>query len=174
MRARLVTNYGVLILELDPEKAPATVANFVRYVKSGFYDNTLFHRVIPNFMIQGGGLERGMYLKPTEEPIRNEAANGLKNKKFTVAAARLPDPHSASSQFFINVADNDFLDYTAPTEEGFGYCVFGRVAEGANVVAAISEVKTGERSGYKDVPEQDVVIETAEMEEDGENGGGDS
>ena len=109
MRARLVTNYGVLILELDPEKAPATVANFVRYVKSGFYDNTLFHRVIPNFMIQGGGLERGMYLKPTEEPIRNEAANGLKNKKFTVAAARLPDPHSASSQFFINVADNDFF-----------------------------------------------------------------
>lgn len=168
MRVRVVTNYGVMTLELDAEKAPATVANFLHYVKSGFYDNTLFHRSIPSFMIQGGGLERGMYLKPTEEGVRNEAANGLKNKKFTVAMARLPTPHSASSQFFINVADNDFLDYTAPTDEGFGYCVFGRVTEGADVAVAISEVKTCERSGYKDAPEQDVVIESAEcVDEDG-------
>ncbi|MGI9297921.1 MAG: peptidylprolyl isomerase [Gammaproteobacteria bacterium] len=168
MKVRLVTNYGVMTLELDAEKAPATAANFLRYVRAGFYTNTLFHRVISNFMIQGGGLERGMYLKPTEEALQNEAANGLKNKKFTVAMARLPTPHSATSQFFINVADNDFLDYTAPTEEGFGYCVFGRVTEGADVAAAISEVKTGDRSGYKDVPEQDVVIESAECaDEDG-------
>ena len=168
MKVRLVTNYGVMTLELDAEKAPATTANFLRYVRAGFYDNTLFHRVIPNFMIQGGGLERGMHLKTTEEAVRNEAANGLKNKKFTVAMARLPTPHSATSQFFINVADNDFLDYAAPTEEGFGYCVFGRVTEGADVALAISEVKTGERSGYKDVPEQDVVIESAECAD--ENG----
>ena len=168
MKVTLRTNYGVMVLELDAEKAPMTVANFLRYVKSGFYDNTLFHRTIPNFMIQGGGLERGMYLKTTEDPIQNEAANGLKNTRFTVAMARLPAPHSASSQFFINVADNDFLDYTSPTEEGFGYCVFGRVIEGADVVVSISEVKTGERSNYKDVPEQDVVIESAEcVEEDG-------
>ncbi len=168
MKVTLRTNYGVMVLELDAEKAPATVANFLRYVNSEFYNNTLFHRTIPNFMIQGGGLERGMYLKTTEDSIQNEAANGLKNARFTVAMARLPAPHSASSQFFINVADNDFLDYTAPTEEGFGYCVFGRVIEGADVVVAISEVKTGERSNYKDVPEQDVVIESAEVvEEDG-------
>ena len=166
MKVRLVTNYGVMMVELDEEKAPLTVANFLRYVRAGFYDNTLFHRAIQNFMIQGGGLERGMYLKTTEDPIQNEAANGLKNKKFTVAMARLPMPHSASSQFFINVADNDFLDYTAPTEEGFGYCVFGRLVEGADVAVAISEVKTGERSGYKDVPEQDVVIELAECAEE--------
>lgn len=168
MKVRLVTNYGVMVLELDSEKAPATVANFLRYVRAGHYDNTLFHRVIAGFMVQGGGLERGMYLKTTEEPIQNEAANGLKNKKFTVAMARLPTPHSATSQFFINVADNDFLDYTAPTDEGFGYCVFGRLVEGVDVALAISEVKTCERSGYKDAPEQDVVIESAEcVEEDG-------
>lgn len=173
MKVRLNTNYGTITLELHPDKAPATVANFVNYVKSGFYDGTLFHRVIANFMIQGGGLERGMYLKnPGGDHIQNEAANGLKNKKFTVAMARLPDPHSANCQFFINVADNDFLDYTAPTDEGFGYCVFGRVAEGAEAVLAISEVKTCDRSNYKDVPEQDVVIESAEMEEEeaGEDG----
>lgn len=166
MKIRLRTNYGVLMLELDAEKAPATVANFLRYVNSGFYNNTLFHRAIAGFMIQGGGLERGMYLKTADETIHNEAANGLKNKQFTVAMARLPSPHSASCQFFINVADNDFLDYTAPTEEGFGYCVFGRVIEGADVAVAISEVKTGERSGHKDVPEQDVIIEAAECVED--------
>ncbi|MGU9951045.1 MAG: peptidylprolyl isomerase [Gammaproteobacteria bacterium WSBS_2016_MAG_OTU1] len=170
-KIKLLTNYGVIVLELDAEKAPTTVASFVRYVESGFYTNTLFHRVIPNFMIQGGGLERGMYLKTTEAPIQNEAANGLKNKKFTVAMARLPDPHSASSQFFINTADNDFLDYSMPTEDGFGYCVFGRVSEGTDVVAAIGEVKTGERSGYKDVPEQDVLIESAEVMGDEEESG---
>lgn len=166
-RVRLLTNYGAMVLELDAEKAPLTVDNFLRYVREGFYDGTLFHRVIPNFMIQGGGLERGMHQKPAGEPVENEAANGLKNVKWTVAMARLPAPHSASSQFFINTADNDFLDYTAPTEDGFGYCVFGRLVEGEEVAAAIAEVNTCERSGYKDVPEQDVVIESAAVE-DGE------
>ena len=167
-RVRLLTNYGAIVLEVDEEKAPKTAANFLHYVRAGFYNGTLFHRVIPNFMIQGGGLERGMHEKPSEAPIENEAANGLKNKKWTVAMARLPAPHSASSQFFINTADNDFLDYTAPTEDGFGYCVFGRIVEGEEVAAVIGEVKTGERFGHKDVPEQDVVIESAA--EDGADG----
>lgn len=167
MKVALLTNYGAMTLELDAEKAPLTTANFLQYVRSGFYNGTLFHRAIPNFMIQGGGMERGMYLKPTDEPVQNEAANGLKNKKFTVAMARLPTPHSASSQFFINVADNDFLDYIAPTDEGFGYCVFGRLTEGEDIATAISQAKTGERAGHSDVPEQDVVIESAECAEDG-------
>ena len=167
------TNYGAITAELYPDKAPMTVANFLQYVKKGFYDNTLFHRTIPNFMIQGGGLERGMYLKATDEPIQNEAANGMKNKKFTLAMARLPAPHSASSQFFVNVADNNFLDYKAPTDEEFGYCVFGKVIGGAEVVTTISDVKTGERSGYGDVPELDVVIETVEIgDSEGDNSGG--
>ena len=167
MKVRVLTNYGLMVLELDGEKAPLTTANFLRYVEAGFYDNTLFHRVISGKMIQGGGLERGMYLKTTDEPIANEAANGLKNQKFTVAMARLPAAsNSATSQFFINVDDNHFWDYTAPTNEEFGYCVFGRVVEGSGVVVAIGEVKTGERSGYKDVPEQDVVIESVECVED--------
>lgn len=170
MRVRLRTNYGAIVLELSPDKAPATVANFMRYVESGFYDNTLFHRVIAGFMIQGGGLERGMHIKATEDPIQNEAANGLRNTQFTVAMARVPAPHSATAQFFINLADNDFLNYTGPTDDGFGYCVFGKVVEGAEVVTAIGDVKTGERSGYKDVPEQDVVIEAAEKVEDGDGG----
>lgn len=159
------------MLELFPDKAPATVANFMRYVEAGFYDNTLFHRVISGFMVQGGGLERGMHIKATDEPIQNEAANGLRNTQFSVAMARIPAPHSATAQFFINLADNDFLDYSEPTEEGFGYCVFGRVIEGAEVIVAISDVKTGERSGYKDVPEQDVIIEAAEAvtEEEGDS-----
>ncbi|MBE8158689.1 MAG: peptidyl-prolyl cis-trans isomerase [Betaproteobacteria bacterium] len=163
-RVRLLTNYGVMVLELEDEKAPQTVANFLQYVRDGFYDGTLFHRAIPDFMIQGGGLERGMHEKPAGAPVENEAANGLKNKKWTVAMARLPAPHSATSQFFINIADNDFLDFSAPTEEGFGYCVFGRVAEGEEIAAGIGEVKTGGRSGHKDVPEQDVVIESAAVE----------
>lgn len=167
MKVRILTNYGLMVLDVDAEKTPLTAANFLHYVKAGFYDNTLFHRVISGKMIQGGGLERGMYLKTAEEPIANEAATGSQNQKFTVAMARLPmAPHSATSQFFINVEDNNSLDYTAPTDEGFGYCVFGRVVEGAAVAVAISEVKTGERSGYKDVPEQDVVIESAECVED--------
>ena len=159
---RIKTNYGTMTAELYPDKAPATVANFMRYVKSGFYDNTLFHRVIQNFMIQGGGLEPGMYTKTNDAPIQNEAANGLKNEKFTLAMARTPDPHSATSQFFINVADNAFLDYTAPTSEGFGYCVFGRLVDGIDVATRISELPTEERANYQDVPSNDVIIEGVE------------
>ena len=166
MKIKINTNYGIMVAELDPEKAPMTVANFMNYINAGFYDNTLFHRVIPAFMIQGGGLERGMYLKSTQDPIQNEAANGLKNKQFTLAMARLPSPHSASGQFFINIADNVFLDYTAPTDEEFGYCVFGYLIEGADVALAIGDVKTCERSGYRDVPEQDVIIESIKLVED--------
>lgn len=163
---RIKTNYGTMVAELYPDKAPATVANFLRYAQSGFYDNTLFHRVIPNFMIQGGGLEPGMYMKPNEAPIQNEAANGLKNEKFTLAMARTPDPHSATSQFFINVADNAFLDYTAPTDEDFGYCVFGKLSEGMEIAMRISEVATETRTQYQDVPANDVIIETIEKAEE--------
>lgn len=161
-RVRIKTNYGTMVAELNAEKAPLTVENFLQYVRTGFYNNTLFHRVIKNFMIQGGGLEHGMYLKATEAPIKNEATNGLKNDKFTMAMARTPDPHSATGQFFINIADNSFLDHVAPTDEKFGYCVFGRVIEGVDVAIKISEVATEERSGYQDVPVQDVVIESIE------------
>jgi len=151
-----------MFAELNAEKAPVTVDNFLRYTRAGFYNNTLFHRVISGFMIQGGGLEHGMYLKANDAPIQNEAANGLKNEKFTLAMARTPDPHSATSQFFINIADNSFLDYVEPTDEKFGYCVFGRVTEGVDVAIKISEVATEERSGYQDVPVQDVLIEMIE------------
>lgn len=154
------TNYGEMFAELYPEQAPKTVESFLGYVRRGFYDNTLVHRVIRNFMIQGGGLEVGMYLKTTEPPIENEAANGLKNEKYSLAMARTPAPDSATSQFFINVADNASLDFTEPTESGFGYCVFGRLTEGADVALKISEATTGERAGYQDVPVQDVIIET--------------
>ena len=169
---RIKTNYGTMVAELYPEKAPVTVANFMRYVSSAFYQNTLFHRIIPNFMIQGGGLEPGMYLKATDAPIENEAANGLKNEKFTLAMARTPDPHSATSQFFINVADNDFLDYTAPSNDKFGYCVFGKLTDGVDIALRISEVPAESRANYQDVPSNDVVIETIELVED--EAGGDS
>jgi peptidyl-prolyl cis-trans isomerase B (cyclophilin B) len=160
---KLHTNHGVITLELDVEKAPLTVQNFIDYVKSGHYDNTIFHRVIDGFMIQGGGFEPGMNQKPSRTPIQNEAANGLKNEKYSVAMARTSDVHSATAQFFINVADNTFLDYSSPTSQGFGYCVFGKVVEGKEVVDEIRKVKTGNRSGHQNVPLEDVVLEKAEV-----------
>ena len=161
---RLHTSMGTITLELDAAKAPATVANFLEYVNSGHYANTVFHRVIDGFMIQGGGFEPGMKQKPTRAPIQNEAGNGLKNKAYSVAMARTPDPHSASAQFFINVADNDFLDFRAPTPNEFGYCVFGRVVEGQDVVDRIRKVTTGSRGMHRDVPVEDVVIKSAEAD----------
>lgn len=160
---KLHTNYGVIGIELDEEKAPQTSANFIEYVKSGHYDNTVFHRVIDGFMIQGGGFEPGMNQKPTRAPIENEAGNGLKNEAYTVAMARTSAPHSASAQFFINVANNGFLNYTAPTPQGFGYCVFGKVVEGQDIVDQIKKVKTGNKAGHQDVPVEDVRIERAEI-----------
>jgi peptidyl-prolyl cis-trans isomerase B (cyclophilin B) len=159
---RLHTNFGAIILELDEERAPETVANFLAYVRSGFYDNTIFHRVIDGFMIQGGGFDRGMKQKPTNATIKNEADNGLKNGAYTVAMARTSDPHSATAQFFINVADNGFLNHTAQTPQGWGYAVFGRVAEGQDVVDRIRKVRTGTRGMHQDVPLDDVIIERAE------------
>jgi peptidyl-prolyl cis-trans isomerase B (cyclophilin B) len=158
---KLYTNMGVITLQLDDEKAPNTVKNFLEYVNSGFYSNTIFHRVIGNFMIQGGGFEPGMKQKKTNAPIKNEAANGLKNDKYTVAMARTGDPDSATAQFFINVKDNGFLNY--PGQDGWGYCVFGKVVEGTDVVDAIRNVKTGNRMGFQDVPLEDVVITKAEV-----------
>lgn len=159
---KLHTNYGVIAIELDQDKAPLTAQNFLNYVNSGHYDNTLFHRVIDGFMIQGGGYEPGMKQKETLAPIKNEAANGLKNDTYTVAMARTADVNSATSQFFINVKDNNFLNYTAPTSQGFGYCVFGKVVEGQDVVDKIKKVKTGNYAGHQDVPLEDVVITKAE------------
>ena len=158
---KLHTNHGVITLQLDAEKAPNTVKNFLDYVNSGFYSNTIFHRVIEGFMIQGGGFEPGMKEKLTKAPIKNEAANGLGNDIYTIAMARTSDPHSATAQFFINVKDNGFLDY--PGQDGWGYCVFGRVVEGTEVVDAIRKVPTGLRGGYQDVPEKDVIITKAEV-----------
>ena len=160
---KLHTNHGVITLELDAERAPATVKNFLDYVGNGFYDGTIFHRVINGFMIQGGGFEPGMKQKATKAPIQNEAANGLKNDIYTVAMARTSDPHSATAQFFINVKDNNFLNYTAPNNQGYGYCVFGKVVEGKEVVDAIRQVRTGNRSGFQDVPLEDVIITKAEV-----------
>ncbi|HVJ60907.1 MAG TPA: peptidylprolyl isomerase [Burkholderiaceae bacterium] len=160
---KLHTNQGVITLELDAAKAPKTVENFLAYVKAGHYDGTIFHRVINGFMIQGGGFAPGMRQKPTEAAITNEAGNGLRNQKYTVAMARTGDPHSATAQFFINVADNDFLNHTAPSGQGWGYCVFGKVVEGQDVVDKIKSVKTGRSGTHQDVPEQDVVIERAEV-----------
>ena len=160
---KLHTNHGIITLELDAGRAPLTVANFLEYVKSGHFDNTVFHRVIDGFMIQGGGFEPGMRQKPTRPPVRNEADNELKNTAYTVAMARTGDPHSASAQFFINVADNSFLDYKAPSAQSWGYCVFGRVAEGIEVVDKIRRVKTGTRGMHQDVPLEDVIIEKAEV-----------
>ncbi len=160
---KLTTNQGVIVLDLNAEKAPKTVANFLAYVEAGHYDNTVFHRVIKNFMIQGGGFEPGMNQKPCQAPIENEAANGLKNKRGTIAMARTSDPHSATAQFFINVVDNDFLDFKSPMSQGWGYCVFGEVSEGMDVVDKIRAVKTGNKGFHQDVPVDDVIIEKAEI-----------
>ena len=157
----LHTNHGVIKLELDAEKAPKSVENFLNYVKAGHYDNTVFHRVIDGFMIQGGGFEPGMKQKPTEAPITNEANNGLKNVNGSIAMARTNDPHSATAQFFINVNDNDFLNHSSPTPQGWGYAVFGKVVDGLDIVEKIRKVKTGSKGFHQDVPADDVVIEKA-------------
>jgi peptidyl-prolyl cis-trans isomerase B (cyclophilin B) len=156
-----IKNYGVITLELDSAKAPKSAENFVNYVKNGHYDNTVFHRVIPGFMVQGGGFEPGMKQKPTGAEIENEANNGLKNDNYTVAMARTSAPHSATAQFFINVADNGFLNHTAPSAQGWGYAVFGKVTGGTDVVDKIRAVKTGRKGFHDDVPLEDVVIEKA-------------
>ena len=166
MTVRMETNKGVITLELDGKNAPETVANFVEYAKAGFYDGTIFHRVIPGFMIQGGGFTTDMKQKATRAPIKNEAGNGLKNTTGTIAMARTGDPHSATAQFFINVKDNGFLDHTAQTPQGWGYCVFGKVTDGMDVVNAIEHVETGNRSGFQDVPLDEVVINKVTVVED--------
>jgi peptidyl-prolyl cis-trans isomerase B (cyclophilin B) len=160
-RVGLDTSNGRIILELFADKAPVSVENFLAYVESGYYDGTIFHRVIPKFMIQGGGFTAEMKMKPSRSPIRNEADNGLKNERGTIAMARTPDPHSASSQFFINTVDNDFLNHKRKDPRGWGYAVFGRVVEGMEVVDAISAVKTGIRGMYQDVPVEPVLIKRA-------------
>ncbi|MBS4020495.1 peptidylprolyl isomerase [Azonexus hydrophilus] len=160
---KLTTNHGVITLELDAEKAPKTVENFIAYVEAGHYNGTIFHRVIKNFMIQGGGMEPGMNQKETRDPIENEAANGLKNVRGSIAMARTNDPHSATAQFFINTVDNDFLDFRAPSGQGWGYCVFGQVVEGMDVVDKIRAVATGNKGFHQDVPKEDVIIEKAEV-----------
>jgi peptidyl-prolyl cis-trans isomerase B (cyclophilin B) len=160
---RLTTNYGPIVLELDHERAPKSAANFEQYVREGHYDGTVFHRVINGFMIQGGGFEPGMKQKPTRAPIENEATNGLKNAPYTVAMARTSDPHSATAQFFINVGDNGFLNHSAPSAQGWGYAVFGRVVEGQDTVDKIKAVATGRHGMHGDVPVQDVTIEKAEL-----------
>ena len=157
------TKFGIIAFELDATRAPETVRNFLDYVESGFYSNTVFHRVIDGFMIQCGGFEPGMRQKPTRASIKNEADNGLKNDRYTIAMARTSEPHSASSQFFINVKDNDFLNHTAPNGQGWGYCVFGKVIEGQDVVEKIKKVKTGKRGSHEDVPVEDVIIERADV-----------
>ncbi|MDB5940528.1 MAG: cyclophilin [Ramlibacter sp.] len=156
-----IKGYGVITLELDQDKAPKSTENFLNYVKKGHYDNTVFHRVIPGFMVQGGGFEPGMKQKPTDAPVGNEANNGLKNDNYTVAMARTNDPHSATAQFFINVADNAFLNHTAPSAQGWGYAVFGKIVGGKDVVDRIKAVKTGRKGFHDDVPNDDVIIEKA-------------
>lgn len=160
---KLSTTFGDITLELNAEKAPITVANFLQYVENGFYDGLIFHRVIENFMIQGGGMDATMKQKPTEAAIKNEADNGLSNDKYTIAMARTSIPDSASSQFFINVNNNDFLNHTSPTSSGWGYCVFGKVVEGMDVVDQIEAVKTGSVAGHQDVPVEAVIIEKASV-----------
>ena len=164
-QVKLHTNHGDITLALDAEKAPKSVANFVAYVKDGHYNGTVFHRVIKGFMIQGGGFEPGekMNQKPTQAPIDNEANNGLKNERGAIAMARTNDPHSATAQFFINTVDNDFLNHTSPTPQGWGYAVFGKVTEGMDVVDKIRSVRTGNRGFHQDVPLEDVIIESAEV-----------
>jgi len=158
----LHTSHGDITLELDADNAPATVANFLQYVRDGHYDNTVFHRVIPGFMVQGGGFSPGMKQKPTRAPVANEAASGVKNERYTVAMARTSDPHSATAQFFINVADNAFLDFKAPSAQHYGYCVFGKVVAGKDVVDKIAGVPTGRSGMHENVPTDDVVIVRAE------------
>jgi peptidyl-prolyl cis-trans isomerase B (cyclophilin B) len=158
---KLQTNHGDITIELNAEKAPESAANFTQYVTEGHYDNTVFHRVIDSFMIQGGGFGPGMKQKPTRAPIKNEADNGLTNDLYTVAMARTSDPHSASAQFFINTKDNDFLNHTSPTPQGWGYCVFGKVTAGMDVVDKIGKVKTSQSGFHQDVPVDDVVIQKA-------------
>ena len=165
MNVQMQTSKGTIVLELDEEKAPITVANFVEYARAGFYDGTIFHRVIPGFMIQGGGFEAGMTQKAVRDSIKNEADNGLKNDLGTIAMARTPDPDSATAQFFINAKDNGFLDFTAPNPQGWGYCVFGKVTEGLDVVQTIEKVATGNSGGHQDVPVEDVVIEKVTVED---------
>jgi len=162
-RVKIQTTQGSFVIELDEAKAPDTVKNFLQYAADGFYDNTVFHRVIDGFMIQGGGFEPGMKQKSTREPVKNEAGNGLKNENYTVAMARTSDPHSATAQFFVNVADNDFLNHRAPTPDAYGYCVFGKVVEGMDVVDKIKGVRTASRGFHQDVPAEDVVIQKAEV-----------
>lgn len=158
---KLLTNFGEITLELDAEKAPITVANFLQYVDSGFYNGTIFHRVINGFMIQGGGFDNKMQQKASADEIKNEADNGLSNSIYTIAMARTSAPHSASNQFFINVANNDFLNYTAPNASGWGYCVFGKVTAGMDVVDKIKKVATTTRNGHQDVPVENIIIESA-------------
>jgi len=162
-KVKLSTNHGDIVLQLNAEKAPKTVENFVQYVKEGHYDNTVFHRVIKGFMIQGGGFEPGMSQKKTRASIENEADNGLKNTKYSIAMARTMEPHSASAQFFINASNNDFLNHSGKNVQGWGYAVFGEVTEGREIVDAIEGVATGSKSGHQDVPKDDVIIEKAEI-----------
>ena len=162
-KVRMQTSMGDIVIELDTDKAPVTAENFLQYVREGFYDNTIFHRVINGFMVQGGGFEPGMKQKLTRAQIENEAANGLKNDTYTVAMARTSDPHSASAQFFFNVKNNDFLNFRAATTEGYGYCVFGQISEGREVIDKIKAVATGKRGFHQDVPNEDVVVKKAEV-----------
>ncbi len=162
-RVKLQTNFGDMVIALEAEKAPKTVENFLTYAREGFYNGTVFHRVIDGFMVQGGGFEPGLKQKQTHAPVENEANNGLKNERYTLAMARTSDPHSATAQFFINVSDNDFLNFSAPTASGWGYTVFGKVVEGTDVVDKIKGVKTGNRGFHQNVPAEDVVIEKAEV-----------
>lgn len=166
MKATIKTNKGTIVLELDTTAAPETCSNFKRYADEGHYSSTIFHRVIPNFMIQGGGFTADMQQKGTHENIRNEAANGLKNDTGTIAMARTPDPHSASSQFFINLSDNDFLNFRDESQAGFGYCVFGQTIEGTDTIAAIASVDTGSNGPHQDVPAETVIIESVCVSED--------
>jgi peptidyl-prolyl cis-trans isomerase B (cyclophilin B) len=163
MKVRLTTTHGPIVLELDSDKAPVTVENFATYVTAGHYDGTIFHRVIEDFVIQGGGFDRNLKEKPTRPPIRNEANNRLSNLLGTIAMARTPEPHSASAQFFINTNDNAFLDFSKETDDGWGYCVFGKVIEGLEVVEQIEESPTTSRDGYEDVPVENIVIEKVEF-----------
>ncbi len=162
-RVKLQTSMGDVVIELDVEKAPVTAENFLQYVRDGFYDNTVFHRVINGFMVQGGGFEPGMKQKSTRAQIENEAANGLKNDAYTVAMARTSDPHSATAQFFFNVVNNNFLNFRAASADGFGYCVFAKVVEGRDVIDKIKVASTGNRGFHQDVPAEDVVIKKAEI-----------
>ncbi len=170
MKVQMTTTLGPITLKLNPEKAPETVRNFISYVESGFYEGTIFHRVIEDFMIQGGGLDKDMNTKPTHSTVKNEANNGLKNAYGTIAMARTAAPHSASAQFFINTNDNPFLDFQSETDDGWGYCVFGEVVAGIEVVNAIEEKTTTTRNGHQDVPEETIEIEKAELLPDEEEG----